>query len=236
MDADYGPLNPLTRDKVNIKQINFELGMEGRRRNWVDDELGIDTDRESGDAKVSPAVDALNEIFYVGRQLRMHGFLVAESATFRALGGPEAHEEFATCIRVRYRVNAWRRSPPSATAAPRSSSAAPVARHRFCSAPRPARQWATTGKTAIDPRSATVPPQPGPVQLQNQPVSDAQPAAAPADFLTDPWSTTEATAAAPTAISRGRVNDLRTFTVSLDRVVIPPEGGPGAPALQRSTV
>lgn len=28
--------------------------------------------RESGDPKISPAIDALNEILYMGRQVRMH--------------------------------------------------------------------------------------------------------------------------------------------------------------------
>ncbi|MFC9624588.1 hypothetical protein ACFTXM_32990 [Streptomyces sp. NPDC056930] len=58
-----------------------------------------------------------------------------------------------------------------------------------------AREWATTGKTAADPKPAALPTQPGPVQLQKPPAPDAQPAAAPADFLTDAWSTTAATAA-----------------------------------------
>ncbi|MEU1050645.1 DUF87 domain-containing protein [Streptomyces sp. NPDC005897] len=102
-------------DIADIHDALVQLGWEGRRRVRVADELGIDADpdaigprllilleevnatmkqlaryweriRESGDPKVSPAVDALNEILYMGRQVRMHVLLVAQSATARALG------------------------------------------------------------------------------------------------------------------------------------------------------
>lgn len=94
-------------DIADIHDQLIALGMEGRRRTRVADDLGIDADpkaigprllilleevnatmkqlarywekvRESGDPKVSPAVDALNEILYMGRQLRMHVLLVAQ--------------------------------------------------------------------------------------------------------------------------------------------------------------
>ncbi|MFD9465490.1 helicase HerA domain-containing protein [Streptomyces sp. NPDC060027] len=131
---------------LDFKRIShpWALGMEGRRRTRVADELGIDADphgigprllilleeinatmkqvarywekiRESGDPKVSPAVDALNEILYMGRQLRMHVLLVAQSVTARALGGPAVREQFATRILARYSVNAWRMLAPEVT-------------------------------------------------------------------------------------------------------------------------
>ncbi|MER6914610.1 hypothetical protein ABT354_23295 [Streptomyces sp. NPDC000594] len=62
--------------------------------------------RESGDPKTSPAVDALAEILFMGSQVRLHVLLVAQSATARAIGGPEMHENFATRILVRYTLNA----------------------------------------------------------------------------------------------------------------------------------
>ncbi|MCZ4102570.1 hypothetical protein C8250_042420 [Streptomyces sp. So13.3] len=62
--------------------------------------------RESGDPKVSPALDALNGVLYMGRQLRMHVLLVAQSATARALGNPEVREQFSTRILARYSVKA----------------------------------------------------------------------------------------------------------------------------------
>ncbi|MET7609191.1 hypothetical protein [Streptomyces avermitilis] len=73
--------------------------------------------RDPGDPKVSPAVDALNEILYMGRRLRMHVLLVAESATVCALGGPEVREQFTTVILARASTGMWRRLAPIAHAA-----------------------------------------------------------------------------------------------------------------------
>ncbi|MGW1794260.1 hypothetical protein ACWCO0_25860 [Streptomyces tubercidicus] len=62
--------------------------------------------RESGDPKTSPAVDALAEILFMGRQVRLHVLLVAQSAPARAIGGPETRENFSTRSLVRYTLNA----------------------------------------------------------------------------------------------------------------------------------
>ncbi|WP_199564824.1 pRL2-11 [Streptomyces sp. AC1-42W] len=202
------------RDIADIHDQLIALGIEGRRRTRVADDLGIDADpkdigprllilleevnatmkqlarywektRESGDPKVSPAVDALNEILYMGRQLRMHVLLVAQSATARALGGPEVREQFSTRILARYSVNAWRMLAPEVHPAPKSTkhhgraqvvsggSARETQILFFTEAE--AREWATTGK----PAPPAVGAQPGPVRLQKP----------PADSLTDAWST-----------------------------------------------
>ncbi|MFI7246360.1 pRL2-11 [Streptomyces qinglanensis] len=202
------------RDIADIHDQLIALGIEGRRRTRVADDLGIDADpkdigprllilleevnatmkqlarywekaRESGDPKTSPAVDALNEILYMGRQLRMHVLLVAQSATARALGGPEVREQFSTRILARYSVNAWRMLAPEVHPAPKSTkhhgraqvvsggSARETQILFFTEAE--AREWATTGK----PAPPAVGAQPGPVQLQKP----------PADSLTDAWST-----------------------------------------------
>ncbi|MBE9499792.1 pRL2-11 [Streptomyces sp. GKU 257-1] len=202
------------RDIADIHDQLIALGIEGRRRIRVADDLGIDADpkdigprllilleevnatmkqlarywekaRESGDPKTSPAVDALNEILYMGRQLRMHVLLVAQSATARALGGPEVREQFSTRILARYSVNAWRMLAPEVHPVPKSTkhhgraqvvsggSARETQILFFTEAE--AREWATTGK----PAPPAVGAQPGPVQLQKP----------PADSLTDAWST-----------------------------------------------
>ena len=162
--------------------------------------------RESGDPKVSPAVDALNEIPYMGRQLRMHVLLVAQSATARALGGPEVREQFATRILARYSVNAWRMLAPEVHPAPKSTKHHGRAQVVIGGSAREtqvlffteteAREWATTGKKAADgPNPAALPAQAGPVQLQKPPTPNTQPAAVPADSLADARSTTPTTAA-----------------------------------------
>ncbi|MGK5546682.1 pRL2-11 [Streptomyces sp. URMC 127] len=212
-------------DIADIHDALVELGWEGRRRVRVADELGPDADpdaigprllilleevnatmkqlarywektRESGDPKVSPAVDALNEILYMGRQVRMHVLLVAQSATARALGGPEVREQFATRILARYSVNAWRMLAPEIHPAPKSTKHAGRAQVVIGGTAREtqvlfftdaeARAWATTGPATTDKKRPAVPAQPGPVQLQKSPA----PSAPPTDFLTDAWSTT----------------------------------------------
>lgn len=231
------------RDIADIHDQLIELGQIGRLRTRIADELGIDADpkaigprvlilleeinatmkqlarywekiRESGDPKVSPAVDAFNEILYMGRQLRMHVLLVAQSATARALGGPEVREQFATRILARYSVNDWRMLAPEVHPAPKSTKHHGRAQVVIGGSAREtqvlffteteAREWATTGKKAADgPNPAALSTQPGPVQLQKAPASDTQPAA-PADFLADAWSTTATTAAPDPAPAAGR--------------------------------
>lgn len=228
------------RDIADIHDQLIALGMEGRRRTRVADELGIDADpkaigprililleevnatmkqlarywekiRESGDPKVSPAVDALNEILYMGRQLRMHVLLVAQSATARALGGPEVREQFSTRILARYSVNAWRMLAPEIHPAPKSTkhhgraqvvsggSARETQILFFTEAE--AREWATTGKKAAAADG------PVPVQL-HKPPADSLPTGAgelppapepPAsgDQLAEARNLTPAPAAAP---------------------------------------
>ncbi|WP_424893238.1 pRL2-11 [Streptomyces sp. XH2] len=249
------------RDIADIHDQLIELGQLGRLRTRIADELGIDADpkaigprvlilleeinatmkqlarywektRESGDPKVSPAVDALNEILYMGRQLRMHVLLVAQSATARALGGPEVREQFATRILARYSVNAWRMLAPEVHPAPKSTKHHGRAQVVIGGSAREtqvlffteteAREWATTGKKAADgPQPAALPTQPGPVQLQKPPTPETQPAAAPADFHTHAWSTTAAAPGpAPTpAADRGLLADAWSFK--------PPAAGPG---------
>ncbi|MEU6353149.1 DUF87 domain-containing protein [Streptomyces sp. NPDC047072] len=191
-------------DIADIHDALIELGMEGRRRVRVAEELGIDAVdaigprllilleevnatlkqlarywerlRESGDPKVSPAIDALNEVLYMGRQVRMHVLLVAQSATARALGGPEVREQFATRILARYSMNAWRMLAPEVHPAPKSTkhhgraqvviggSASETQVLFFTDAE--AREWATTGPPPTAKTRSATPPQPAPEQLQ----------------------------------------------------------------------
>ncbi|MFJ8676794.1 pRL2-11 [Streptomyces sp. NPDC093589] len=138
------------RDIADIHDALIRLGAEGQRRIHAAEQLGDDSDpsevgprlvilleeinatmkqltryweriKEKGDPKVSPAVDALAEILFMGRAVRMHVLLVAQSATARALGGPEMRENFATRILARYTQNAWRMLVPEVQPAPKST-------------------------------------------------------------------------------------------------------------------
>ena len=57
----------------------------------------------------------------MGRAVRLHVFLVAQSATAAALGGPEVRECFATRILARYTRNAWNMLVPEVQPVPRST-------------------------------------------------------------------------------------------------------------------
>ncbi|WP_431983842.1 pRL2-11 [Streptomyces qinglanensis] len=138
------------RDIADIHDALIRLGAEGRRRIEVAEKLDDDAEpsevgprvvilleeinatmkqltryweqvKEKGDPKVSPAVDALAEILFMGRAVRLHVLLVAQSATARALGGPEMRENFATRILARYTQNAWRMLVPEVQPAPKST-------------------------------------------------------------------------------------------------------------------
>ncbi|MGW6744815.1 pRL2-11 [Streptomyces sp. NPDC055025] len=151
--------------------------------------------RESGDPKASPAVDALAEILFMGRQVRLHVLLVAQSATARAIGGPEMRENFSTRILVRYTLNAWRMLVPEVSPIPMASEhpgrVQVVTRGRAQETQvlnlsnAEAREWAMSGVHAKG-------------EAGNSPQKTAAPAV---DLLTDAWNTS--TPALPPAPATG---------------------------------
>jgi hypothetical protein len=128
------------------------------------------------DPKESPAIDALREILFMGRAVKMHVLLVAQSATAAALGGPEVRECFATRILARYTRNAWMMLVPEVQPIPRSTrhvgraqvvlgGVASETQVMFMT-PAEAREWATSGTVApalnLSGRPASVPASQGP--------------------------------------------------------------------------
>ncbi|MBT2510829.1 hypothetical protein J7I98_34435 [Streptomyces sp. ISL-98] len=97
----------------------------------------------------------------------MHVLLVAQSATARALGGPEVREQFATRILARYSVNAWRMLAPEIHPAPKSTKHTGRAQVVIGGTAREtqvlfftdaeAREWATTGPATAARKHAPVP-------------------------------------------------------------------------------
>lgn len=73
------------------------------------------------DPKESPAIGALRSILFMGRAVKMHALITAQSGTANAIGGPEMRECFATRILARYTVNAWKMLAPQVTPVPRAS-------------------------------------------------------------------------------------------------------------------
>lgn len=80
-----------------------------------------EANRTKDDPKRSPAVVALGELLFMGRQARMHVCAVAQMATAQALGGPAARENFSTRCLARYTMNAWRMLVPEVWPMPKTT-------------------------------------------------------------------------------------------------------------------
>ncbi|RKN53597.1 pRL2-11, partial [Streptomyces klenkii] len=125
------------RDVEDLHEALVWLGEEGMRRNHIVDDWEEDGDppvgprvailleevnatikklkrywmrtreEKKGDPKESPAIDALADILFMGRAVKMHVLAVGQSITANSIGGPEMRENFATRILARYTRNAW---------------------------------------------------------------------------------------------------------------------------------
>lgn len=105
--AQIGPRIILTMEEMNATANR--LAAHWRKVKTKDDPV------------VSPAVEALGDILFMGRAVRVNAIAVAQMMTARTLGGPEARENFATRIMARYTVNAWKMLAPEVWPMPRSS-------------------------------------------------------------------------------------------------------------------
>ncbi|MFE0778793.1 helicase HerA domain-containing protein [Streptomyces sp. NPDC058861] len=113
-DAPVGPRLGMILEEANATIAKLKRYWASIRKT-KGDEFG------PADPKESPAIDALREILFMGRAVKMHVFLVAQSATAAALGGPEVRECFATRILARYTRNAWNMLVPEVQPVPRST-------------------------------------------------------------------------------------------------------------------
>lgn len=90
---------PFRRHLVVVEESNACLSRLAR---WWE------RNRDRSDPKWSPATDALSDALFLGRQLKISVILVAQSATARALGGPEVRECFTARVMAgRYTRQAW---------------------------------------------------------------------------------------------------------------------------------
>jgi hypothetical protein len=76
--------------------------------------------RDKSDPKKSPAVSALADLLFMGRSAKVNVLAVAQMLTARAIGGPEARENFGIRCLARYTANNWKMLVPEA-AMPRAS-------------------------------------------------------------------------------------------------------------------
>lgn len=77
--------------------------------------------RGKGDPKRSPAIDGLNDLSHMGRSAKVNLLAVAQMLSARAIGGPEARENFGIRCLGRYTANNWKMLVPEA-AMPRAST------------------------------------------------------------------------------------------------------------------
>jgi len=70
--------------------------------------------REKGEPKTSPAIKALKNLLFMGRSAKINVLAIAQMLTARAIGGPEARENFGIRCLARYTANAWKMLVPEA--------------------------------------------------------------------------------------------------------------------------
>lgn len=97
--------DPGHRVFVIAEELN---GTIGQLRAWWDD------NRPKGGTKTSPAIRALGELLFMGRSAKVNVFAVAQMLTAKALGGPEARENFGIRCLARYTKNNWQMLVPEA--------------------------------------------------------------------------------------------------------------------------
>ncbi|MEU4382790.1 helicase HerA domain-containing protein [Micromonospora echinofusca] len=105
-DWDCGPRTLVIAEELNAtigQLVNF----------WADV-------RGKGDPKRSPAVSALANLLFMGRSAKVNVLAIAQMLTARAIGGPEARENFGIRCLARYTANNWKMLVPEA-AMPRAS-------------------------------------------------------------------------------------------------------------------
>ncbi|MGH3965075.1 MAG: hypothetical protein ACRDRY_17755 [Pseudonocardiaceae bacterium] len=107
-DAELGPRVTLVAEEMNATLSRLAFYWENIR--------------VKGDPKTSPAVAALRDVLFMGRSTKLNVIAVAQMLTARAIGGPEARENFATRCLTRYSSNSWKMLAPEAGNPPKRSN------------------------------------------------------------------------------------------------------------------
>jgi hypothetical protein len=103
--------DPGDRVLVICEELNATIGQLANY--WADV-------REKGEPKKSPAIAALADLLFMGRSAKVNVLAIAQMLTARAIGGPEARENFGIRCLARYTANNWKMLVPEA-AMPRAS-------------------------------------------------------------------------------------------------------------------
>ncbi|MFE0373716.1 pRL2-11 [Streptomyces tendae] len=162
-DEGEAPVGP--RMAILLEEANATIGK--LKRYWASVRKTKSDEEGPADPKESPAIDALGEILFMGRAVKMHVLMVAQSATANALGGPEMRENFATRILARYTRNAWNMLVPEVQPAPKSTRHTGRAQvvlggvanetQVIFFTPEEARAWAEAGRPVTTSQGHTTP-------------------------------------------------------------------------------
>lgn len=113
IDAAEDPNNVDVGPRIVVFFEEQNMGMRALKKHW-------DKIRANSDPKASPAVDALEELLYAGRQAQMHVISIAQMFTVRAAGGnTEARENYATRLMARATAQAWKMLLPECAPFPK---------------------------------------------------------------------------------------------------------------------
>lgn len=97
--------DPGARHLVICEELNATIGQ--LTNFWAET-------RVKGEPKKSPAIAALGDLLFMGRSAKVNVLAIAQMLTARAIGGPEARENFGIRALARYTVNAWKMLVPEA--------------------------------------------------------------------------------------------------------------------------
>jgi hypothetical protein len=117
--------------------------------------------KDKDDPASSPAIEAMGDVFFMGRQVKVNILGVAQMFTARTVGGPEARENAGVRVLGGYTLNNWRMLVPEIWPAPKKSRV--KGRVQVCVGgtahetqiafltPAEARELATAGQVALFP-------------------------------------------------------------------------------------
>lgn len=119
------------------------------------------------DPAMSPAIQALGDVTFMGRAVDVNVLAVAQMFTARTAGGPESRENYGTRILARYTANNWKMLVPEIWPMPKMrrhtgrvqvcmSGVAHETQVAFMT-PSEAREWASSGTIAEFPAAADLP-------------------------------------------------------------------------------
>ena len=100
-----GKVNANVGPRIFVIAEELNAAMKRLRAYWR-------RERGPGDPVRSPALDALDEVMFTGRQVRVNVLMIGQRLSAEATGGGDARENLAALIFARYRPSTWKMLVP----------------------------------------------------------------------------------------------------------------------------